>query len=164
MIVDLIEVEPGVYVFPEDIEIQYISMDYGAAEEKVLEECTDEVSTHMWDAFLYAMQHHFKILLFVLFAVNGFSQTKIVGFVNDGYITSLDSSYIQISKCTYDNLGPIINQSFETDLLYGVIIKELYYLLSEDLKYGVLMNIPKEIVCTTFVHYDNIPLKIKYKP
>jgi hypothetical protein len=75
--------------------------------------------------------------------------------------------YLELEVCNFGNMGYTIEENLPEDVketIYNVNSKThgVYYLISEDYKYGLDCIIPYDKVCVTFMWYDGIPMTILY--
>lgn len=110
------------------------------------------------------MKYIFTILTLFIFLNLQAQQTRIVGAINNNFITSFDSSYVIVERCNYGNLGYVLDEFIEIDVFKDSEKFEIFYLLSDDLRVGILVNARRDRICSTTNHYDGILLSKRYYP
>lgn len=111
------------------------------------------------------MKYIFTILTLLIFFNLPAQKTRIVGAIDNNFITSFDSSYVIVEECNYGNLGYVLEEFLEIDAFENSEKLEIFYLFSEDMSVGVIVNAPRDRrICTTTTHYDGILLSKRYYP
>ena len=115
-----------------------------------------------------------RILIICLLAFNlNAQQTRIVGVISNNYITSFDSSYVVVERCNYGNLGYITDEFLEVDVIKDFLENtpqlelekfDVFYMFNQDMSVGVLVNMRRDRICSTTIHYDGILLSKRYYP